>query len=104
MRHLKFFAAALALSSAMTVAARAPKTSAVAAAVAASDRNPDNVKLDESRKPAEVLKFLGLTPGMHVLDLLGANAYWAEIMVPVIGPKGQMLHRDQRVIRLLREP
>jgi len=25
---------------------------------------------------------------MHVLDVNGANAYWAEIMAPVIGPKG----------------
>jgi predicted methyltransferase len=25
---------------------------------------------------------------MHVLDLFGGNAYWAEIMAPVVGPKG----------------
>ena len=25
---------------------------------------------------------------MNVLDLFGANAYWAEIMAPVVGPKG----------------
>jgi predicted methyltransferase len=35
-----------------------------------------------------VLQYLGLKPGMHVLDLFGANGYWSEIMVPVIGPKG----------------
>jgi predicted methyltransferase len=60
----------------------------VAAALKAPDRRPDNVKLDEGRKPAEVLQYLGLAPGMKVLDLFGANGYWAEIMVPVIGPKG----------------
>ena len=60
----------------------------LAAAVANPARSPDNVKLDEARKPAEVLKFLGLKSGMHVLDLFGANRYWAEIMVPVIGPTG----------------
>ena len=62
----------------------------VAAALKAPDRRPDNVKLDEGRKPAEVLQFLGLAPGMKVLDLFGANGYWAEIMVPVIGPKGHV--------------
>jgi predicted methyltransferase len=63
----------------------------VAAAVAAtSNRSPDNVKLDQARKPAEVLKFLGLKPGMQVLDLFGANAYWAEITAPVVGPKGHV--------------
>jgi predicted methyltransferase len=25
---------------------------------------------------------------MHVLDLFGANHYWAEIITPVVGPKG----------------
>jgi predicted methyltransferase len=66
--------------------AKAP--SPVAAAVASPTRDADNVKLDSSRKPAEVLAFLGLRPGMHVLDLFGANRYWAEIIAPAVGPKG----------------
>ena len=65
-----------------------PSAGSIAAAVAATDRRPDNVKLDEGRKPAQVLAFAGLKPGMHVLDLFGANAYWAEIMAPVVGTKG----------------
>ena len=88
MRHLKILAAALTLSTALAPALAAPKTQTIAAAVAASDRSPDNVKLDEGRKPAQVLQFLGLRPGMHVLDLFGGNAYWAEVMAPVVGPKG----------------
>jgi predicted methyltransferase len=60
----------------------------VAAALTSPDRKPDNVKLDAGRKPTAVLQFLGLKPGMQVLDLFGANGYWAEIMVPAIGPKG----------------
>jgi predicted methyltransferase len=89
MRRLKFVAAALAISvSAVPLAAAPQKPTTIAAAVAASDRNADNAKLDEGRKPAQVLQFLGLRPGMHVLDLFGANAYWAEIMAPVVGAKG----------------
>jgi predicted methyltransferase len=85
MRHWNLLAAAaLAVS---TVAAAAPSPT-ISAAVHATTRNADNVKLDEARKPAEVLAFLGLKPGMKVLDLFGANAYWAEIMAPVVGPKG----------------
>ncbi|HET7575277.1 MAG TPA: methyltransferase [Sphingomicrobium sp.] len=82
----------LALASAPLAAQPAPTPApapvTISAAVAAPDRDPDNVKLDEGRKPAEVLAFLGLKPGMNVLDLFGANAYWAEIMAPVVGPKG----------------
>ena len=65
--------------------------STVAAAVAnTSARSADNVKLDESRKPAEVLKFLGLKPGMRVSDPFGGNLYWAEITAPIVGPKGRV--------------
>src|SRR5438094_9838833 len=62
-----------------------PISTSIAAAIAAPDRRPDNVKLDEGRKPAQVLEFLGVRPGMNVLDLFGANGYWAEIMAPAIG-------------------
>jgi predicted methyltransferase len=71
-------------------AAAAPAPAGVAAALSAPGRDADNVKLDESRKPAPVLQFLGLRAGMKVLDLFGANAYWAEIMAPVVGPKGHV--------------
>ena len=88
MRHLKTLVVALTLSTAIAPVMAAPKTPTIAAAVAAGDRTPDNVKLDDGRKPAAVLQFLGLKSGMHVLDLFGGNAYWAEIMAPVVGPKG----------------
>jgi predicted methyltransferase len=88
MRHLKILAVALTLSTALTPAIAAPQAPTIAAAVAASTRTPDAVKLDASRKPVQVLQFFGLKPGMHVLDLFGANRYWAEIIAPVVGPKG----------------
>ena len=92
MRLLKSVAFGLALAAA-PLAAKAPlqPPADVAAAVAnTAARTPDNVKLDEGRKPAELLGFLGLKPGMHVLDMFGANKYWAEIMAPAVGPKGHV--------------
>jgi predicted methyltransferase len=89
MRHLTILAAALALSGTAPLVA-APQPPTIAAAVAATDRTADNVKLDAGRKPAQLLQFLGLKRGMHVLDLFGANAYWAEIEAPVVGPKGHV--------------
>jgi predicted methyltransferase len=81
---------ALALAAVPLAAIAAAPPESIAAAVAASGRTPDNVKLDESRKPAEVLSFLGLRSGMNALDLFGGNAYWAEIMAPAVGPKGHV--------------
>jgi predicted methyltransferase len=80
--------AALSLLVGMPATASPAPAGSLAAAVAAPDRKPDNAKLDQGRKPAAVLQYLGLKPGMKVLDLFGANGYWAEIMVPVIGAKG----------------
>ena len=59
--------------------------------MAAPGRSADNVKLDATRKPAQVLQFLGLRPGMQVLDLFGGNRYWSEIMAPAVGPKGSVV-------------
>ena len=72
-------------------AASAGKSDVYAAAVADSaHRSEKNVKLDASRKPAEVLRFLGLRPGMRVADPFGGNLYWAEITTAIVGPKGRV--------------
>src|SRR3954447_2046694 len=87
MRFTKAVAVSLVLAAAsLSAAAAVQPPTTIAAALAAPDRRPDNVKLDAGRKPAQVLQFLGLKRGMNVLDLFGANGYWAEIMAPAIGP------------------
>jgi predicted methyltransferase len=63
----------------------------VAAAVAAKDRPADAVKKDAGRKPAEVLRFLGLKQGDRALDLFTGTGYYAEIMARAVGPKGSVL-------------
>jgi predicted methyltransferase len=91
MRRTKVAALLLALTATPLIAkAAAQPAVSISAAIASPARTADNVKLDESRKPAEVLRFLGLKPGMNVLDLFGANAYWAEIAAPAVGPKGHV--------------
>ena len=67
------------------------RNAAINTAVAAPMRSAENVKLDTSRKPAELLGFLGLRPGMRVADMFGVNHYWAEIFAAVVGPKGRVV-------------
>lgn len=82
---------------AAAMAAAAPSTlmatpANVATAVAASaSRSPDNLKLDEGRKPVALLQFFGLKEGDHVIDMFGANRYWAEIMAPAVGAYGSVV-------------
>jgi len=76
------------LSAAVPATAWAAPADVRASVAATAARTEANVKLDESRKPAEVLSFLGLETGMRVLDMFGANQYWAEITAPAVGPDG----------------
>jgi predicted methyltransferase len=91
MRALKSIAFALALTTAPIAVQAVAAPSTIAAAVSSPTRSADNVKMDEGRKPAEVLSYLGLKPGMSVIDLFGSNKYWTEIIAPVVGPKGHVL-------------
>ena len=90
MGRLFSITAALALALGGTPVWAAPAD--VAAAVAnSSARSEANLKLDESRKPADLLAFFGLERGMQVIDMFGANRYWAEIIAPAIGPEGRLI-------------
>ena len=83
---------ALAPLAMMAASAGAATPAPVARTVAeTAARSPENVKLDAVRKPAEVLRFLGLERGMRVLDLFGANRYWAEIIAPAVRPGGRVI-------------
>lgn len=79
--------AGAALCMAVSAPAKAPD---FAAAVANPARPDDARKLDESRKPAETLAFLGLKPGMKAADIMTGSGYWAEIMAKAVGAKGKV--------------
>ena len=46
---------------------------------------------DANRKPAEVLEFFSVAPGMTVLDLFSGGGYYAEILARVVGTDGQVI-------------
>lgn len=65
-------------------------SAAISAAVAAPDRPADARELDENRKPAETLAFLGLEPGMDAADFFPGAGYWSEIMAHVVSAEGSV--------------
>ncbi len=76
----------------LTMPAIAPAAPAdVAAALVADGRPADAVKLDESRRPAEILGFLGLEQGDRALDLMTGSGYYAELMGRAVGPGGKVV-------------
>lgn len=62
----------------------------VAAALVAPGRPADALALDEGRKPAQVLEFLGLKTGAHAADIMAGSGYYSEIMARAVGPKGSV--------------
>lgn len=59
-------------------------------ALAAPGRPESATALDASRKPVEVLGFLGLSSGMQAADLATGGGYWAELMARIVGPSGHV--------------
>ncbi len=43
---------------------------------------------DEIRKPAQVIEFLGIEPGMKVLDIYAADGYYSYILSHAVGDSG----------------
>ena len=60
-------------------------------AVAHSGRSDADLKRDPNDKPAEVLRFSGVKPGMTVADLMAASGYFSELLSYVVGDKGHVL-------------
>ena len=90
MRTVLHTALLIALSVTAPALARAPKVD-YAAAVAFKDRPVEAVAMDASRRPAEVLEFMGLKPGTTAIDILTGSGYYAEIMARIVGPKGRVV-------------
>jgi predicted methyltransferase len=60
----------------------------VRAIVDAADRTPDDRALDEGRRPAELLAFLGVKPGMRVAELGAGGGYTTELLARAVPPGG----------------
>ncbi len=72
--------------------ASAPSAStAIEAALASPDRPQADLEQDATRKPREILGFLGVEPGMRVLDAMSAGGYYTELLARVVGVKGQVI-------------
>ena len=80
----------IALAAALMPAAAAAQAPDFAAAVSAPGRPEAATRLDEVRRPAEVLRWLGLRRGMRVLDYFTGTGYYAEIMARAVGPTGSV--------------
>lgn len=64
---------------------------AVAAAVSSPQRPAEDVTKDANRKPAQVLSFFDIKPGMTVLDLFSGGGYYTELLNSIVGENGKVI-------------
>ncbi|MGZ5888534.1 MAG: class I SAM-dependent methyltransferase [Ramlibacter sp.] len=93
MRHVA--ALAMVAMAAMGIAActtqsRAPDPARYASIVAAPDRAAADRVNDVRRKPADLLAFTGVRPGMVVEDLSAARGYTSELLARAVVPGGKV--------------
>jgi predicted methyltransferase len=70
----------------------------IALAVASAERPEADRKRDADRRPAEVLAFFGIEPGMRVADLMAGTGYYTEILARAVGPEGKVYAQNNRFV------
>lgn len=65
-------------------------SAAITAAVADKGRPEADTKRDADRKPAEIVAFAGVKPGMSVEELFPGGGYYTRILSKTVGPKGKL--------------
>ena len=65
-------------------------TPAITAAVGDSARPDADKAMDANRKPAQVVAFAGIKPGMVVAELGSGGGYYTRILAKAVGPTGKV--------------
>jgi predicted methyltransferase len=59
---------------------------------------------DAGRKPAQVLAFFGIEPGMTVLDLFSGGGYYSELLSYIVGTEGRVVaHSNEAYVNFVGE-
>jgi predicted methyltransferase len=81
---------ALTLGLLVSSAAFADSHGDLAKRLADGSRSDADKARDAGRKPAAVVAFLGIEPGMTVVDLIAAGGWYTEVLSEAVGPNGHV--------------
>jgi predicted methyltransferase len=70
----------------------------VALTVSADDRSPEDRALDIGRRPAELLRFADIRPGMRVAEISAGAGYTSELLARGVGSSGAVYGHNAPVI------
>jgi predicted methyltransferase len=63
----------------------------IEASIASTERTDKDRERDVREKPAEVMAFASVKPGMTVVDMFAGGGYYTELLAGVVGPTGKVL-------------
>ncbi len=75
----------------------------LAAALASADRPAEDKARDADRKPAELMQFFGVEPGMTTADIIALGGYMTEVLSVAVGPQGKVYAQNPPVALQLRD-
>ena len=89
----------LALGAGFSVAALAELAPGFAEALSSAERPAEEQARDASRKPGEVLSFVGIEAGMTVLELFAGGGWYTEAISAAVGPEGMVYAQNPERFR-----
>ena len=75
----------------------------LSAALASANRTAEDKARDADRKPAELMQFFGVKPGMTTVDIIALGGYITEVLSVAVGPKGKVYAQNPPVALQLRD-
>lgn len=81
----------------------APAPADLRTLLASSSRAAEDRARDAGRKPADVIEFLGVEPGMTVIDVIAAGGYYTEVLSLAVGPDGRVMAQNPATVLQMRE-
>jgi predicted methyltransferase len=88
----------------LAVAAGAEETTGgLSEALAGEGRAAEDRARDAGRKPAEVIAFLAIEPGMRVVDVIAAGGYYTEVLSLAVGPDGRVYAQNPEAVLKFRD-
>ena len=80
-----------------------PAAPDLATVLASESRPEEDRERDAGRKPAAVLEYLGVEPGMDVIDLIAAGGWYTEVLSLAVGPEGSVTAQNPGWMRGFRD-
>ncbi len=78
-------------------------SAALGTALADTTRSEADRNRDAGRKPADVIRFLGIEEGMSVIDLIAASGYYTEVLSLAVGASGTVYAQNPAIVLQFRD-